>query len=80
MNQHTSQKNKRGQRTGCHPTDATDAAEDRDDVPAILGESPRRDRWEVENGHVVDQLMAGKTKTEEHTQLHERKENEFEEE
>ena len=58
-----------GSNGGSHPTDAKDAAENRDDVPAILGESPRRGWWEVENGHVVDQLMDGKTKTKEHTQL-----------
>ena len=54
-----------GSNEGSHPTDGIDAAENRDDVPAIL----RRSWWEVESGHVVDQFMDGKTKTEEHTQL-----------
>ena len=55
-----------GSNGGSHPTDTTDAAEDRSDVPTVFDESPRGCQREVEIGDVEDQLMNGKG---EHTQL-----------
>ena len=55
-----------GSNGGSHPTDTTDAAEDRSDVPTVFDESPRGCHREVEIGDVEDQLMNGKG---EHTQL-----------
>ena len=56
-----------GSNGGSHPSDTTDAAEDRSDVPAVFVEGPRRYQREVETGHAVEQLMSEKK---EHTQMH----------
>ena len=53
-----------GSNGGSHPTDTTDAAEDRIDVPTVFDESPRGCQREVETGHVEVQLTNGKTKKE----------------